>query len=200
MHLTTGAREKTRGSVAASPARPLARSPAAALAPLAPQRSAPNPRLTNPQPATRNPHTQQLTRGMEKTVAALVHELRLMSTEVRTDTDLANVAAISAGGNAEIGQLIADAMAKVREELGGEGIAVLLSLVAAAKKGGFPCLEPLAPNSPKRPPPHRRKNPRENATKRHPPTQQTGRPPGRRHHGGEQDGRGLALLRRGDAV
>jgi chaperonin GroEL len=55
----------------------------------------------------------QLTRGMEKTVAALVQELKGMSTEVRTDTDLANVAAISAGGNAEIGQLIADAMAKV---------------------------------------------------------------------------------------
>lgn len=55
----------------------------------------------------------QLTRGMDKTVAALVKELAKLSTEVANDKDLANVAAVSAGGNADIGQLIADAMAKV---------------------------------------------------------------------------------------
>ncbi|KAF6259379.1 chaperonin 60B2 [Scenedesmus sp. NREL 46B-D3] len=55
----------------------------------------------------------QLTRGMDKTVAALVKELAKLSTEVASDKDLANVASVSAGGNAEIGQLIADAMAKV---------------------------------------------------------------------------------------
>jgi chaperonin GroEL len=55
----------------------------------------------------------QLTRGMDKTVAALVQELKKLSTEVANDKDLANVAAVSAGGNSEIGQLIADAMAKV---------------------------------------------------------------------------------------
>jgi chaperonin GroEL len=55
----------------------------------------------------------QLTRGMDKTVAALVKELAKLSTEVASDKDLANVAAVSAGGNNEIGQLIADAMAKV---------------------------------------------------------------------------------------
>ncbi|KAF8065914.1 RuBisCO large subunit-binding protein subunit beta [Scenedesmus sp. PABB004] len=55
----------------------------------------------------------QLTRGMDKTVTALVKELAGLSTEVASDKDLSNVAAVSAGGNAEIGQLIADAMAKV---------------------------------------------------------------------------------------
>jgi len=55
----------------------------------------------------------QLTRGMEKTVAALVKELRKLSTEVKDDKDLANVATVSAGNNPEIGKLISDAMAKV---------------------------------------------------------------------------------------
>jgi chaperonin GroEL len=39
----------------------------------------------------------QLTRGMEKTVAALVKELKDLSTEVNNDKDLANVASVSAG-------------------------------------------------------------------------------------------------------
>lgn len=54
----------------------------------------------------------QLTRGIEKTVAGLVKELKLLSTEVQ-DSDLANVATVSAGGNETIGQLISDAMARV---------------------------------------------------------------------------------------
>ena len=40
----------------------------------------------------------QLTRGIEKTVAALVKELQLISQEV-SDDDLINVATVSAGGN-----------------------------------------------------------------------------------------------------
>lgn len=67
----------------------------------------------------------QLTRGMDKTVAALVKDLAGLSTEVANDKDLANVAAVSAGGNPEIGQLIADAMAKVgggREGGGWRGV------------------------------------------------------------------------------
>lgn len=40
----------------------------------------------------------QLTRGIEKTVAALVKELRKISVDV-TDDDLINVATVSAGGN-----------------------------------------------------------------------------------------------------
>ena len=40
----------------------------------------------------------QLTRGIEKTVAALVKELRALSVDV-SDDDLANVATVSAGNN-----------------------------------------------------------------------------------------------------
>ena len=40
----------------------------------------------------------QLTRGIEKTVAALVKELQQISQEV-SDDDLINVATVSAGGN-----------------------------------------------------------------------------------------------------
>lgn len=39
----------------------------------------------------------QLTRGMDRTVTALVKELAALSTEVASDKDLANVAAVSAG-------------------------------------------------------------------------------------------------------
>jgi chaperonin GroEL len=54
----------------------------------------------------------QLTRGIEKTVAQLVEKLAETSTEV-TDDGLADVAAVSAGNNRVIGELIAGAMAKV---------------------------------------------------------------------------------------
>jgi hypothetical protein len=40
----------------------------------------------------------QLTRGIEKTVTALVKELQALSVDV-ADSDLANVATVSAGGN-----------------------------------------------------------------------------------------------------
>ena len=40
----------------------------------------------------------QLTRGIERTVAALVKELKNIATDV-TDDDLINVATVSAGGN-----------------------------------------------------------------------------------------------------
>lgn len=55
----------------------------------------------------------QLIRGIEKTTAALVKELKALSTPLGTDNELANVAAVSAGNNPDIGKLIADAMAKV---------------------------------------------------------------------------------------
>eukprot|EP00246_Nothoceros_aenigmaticus_P014168 TRINITY_DN525_c0_g1_i1.p1 TRINITY_DN525_c0_g1~~TRINITY_DN525_c0_g1_i1.p1 ORF type:complete len:609 (+),score=171.17 TRINITY_DN525_c0_g1_i1:139-1965(+) len=54
----------------------------------------------------------QITRGIDKTVAALVHELKKMSKEVE-ESELADVAAVSAGNNDEVGQMIADAMKKV---------------------------------------------------------------------------------------
>eukprot|EP00250_Pteridium_aquilinum_P033854 c6493_g1_i1 orf=115-1968(+) len=54
----------------------------------------------------------QISRGIEKTVKALVAELRTMSKEVE-DSELADVAAVSAGNNYEIGDMIAKAMSKV---------------------------------------------------------------------------------------
>ncbi|CAI9286333.1 unnamed protein product [Lactuca saligna] len=54
----------------------------------------------------------QITRGIEKTTKALVEELKKMSKEV-TDSELADVAAVSAGNNEEVGQMIAEAMSKV---------------------------------------------------------------------------------------
>eukprot|EP00891_Asterochloris_glomerata_P007952 jgi/Astpho2/7952/Aster-06551 len=54
----------------------------------------------------------QLTRGIEKTVTALVKELQGLSTDV-SDADLANVATVSAGGDETVGKLISDAMARV---------------------------------------------------------------------------------------
>lgn len=53
-----------------------------------------------------------ITRGIEKTVKALVSELKSMSKEVE-DSELADVAAVSAGNNHEVGNMIAEAMRKV---------------------------------------------------------------------------------------
>ena len=47
----------------------------------------------------------QLTRGIEKTVAALVKELAELSTEVQ-DKDLASVATVSAGGNEVVSHIV----------------------------------------------------------------------------------------------
>nr|VDC93565.1 unnamed protein product [Brassica oleracea] len=65
-----------------------------------------------------------ITRGIEKTAKALVHELKLMSKELEDlmvmpletqveDSELADVAAVSAGNNPEVGNMIAEAMSKV---------------------------------------------------------------------------------------
>ncbi|KAH9623016.1 hypothetical protein KSS87_007494 [Heliosperma pusillum] len=54
----------------------------------------------------------QVAKGIETTVKCLVSELKLMSKEVE-DKELADVAAVSAGNNYEIGNMIADAMGKV---------------------------------------------------------------------------------------
>ncbi|KAE8036917.1 hypothetical protein FH972_009549 [Carpinus fangiana] len=53
-----------------------------------------------------------ITRGIEKTAKALVSELKKMSKEVE-DSELADVAAVSAGNNYEVGNMIAEAMSKV---------------------------------------------------------------------------------------
>ncbi|CAA3023709.1 ru large subunit-binding subunit beta, chloroplastic [Olea europaea subsp. europaea] len=54
----------------------------------------------------------QITRGIERTAKALVSELKSMSKEVE-DSELADVAAVSAGNNYEVGNMIAEAMRKV---------------------------------------------------------------------------------------
>lgn len=54
----------------------------------------------------------QISRGIESTAKALVVELKLMSKEVE-DSELADVAAVSAGNSYEIGNMIAQAMYKV---------------------------------------------------------------------------------------
>ncbi|KAF6170762.1 hypothetical protein GIB67_015714 [Kingdonia uniflora] len=54
----------------------------------------------------------QITQSIEKTNKALVVELKLMSKEVE-DSELADVAAVSAGNNYEVGQMITEAMSKV---------------------------------------------------------------------------------------
>ncbi|KAI3786086.1 hypothetical protein L1987_45213 [Smallanthus sonchifolius] len=62
----------------------------------------------------------QITRGIERTTKALVAELKQMSKEVE-DSELANVAAVSAGNNPEVGNMIAEAMKKV----GRQGVVTL---------------------------------------------------------------------------
>ncbi|XVF24929.1 hypothetical protein REPUB_Repub13aG0170000 [Reevesia pubescens] len=62
----------------------------------------------------------QITRGIESTTKALVSELKLISKEVE-DSELSDVAAVSAGNNYEVGNMIAEAMGKV----GRKGIVTL---------------------------------------------------------------------------
>ncbi|XP_057473250.1 ruBisCO large subunit-binding protein subunit beta, chloroplastic [Actinidia eriantha] len=62
----------------------------------------------------------QIAKGIEKTTKALLAELKLMSKEVE-DSELVDVAAVSAGNNYEIGKMIAEAMSKV----GREGVVTL---------------------------------------------------------------------------
>ncbi|CAO2813364.1 unnamed protein product [Amaranthus hypochondriacus] len=62
----------------------------------------------------------QIAKGIENTTKSLVSELKSMSKEVE-DKELADVAAVSAGNNYEIGNMIADAMGKV----GRKGIVTL---------------------------------------------------------------------------
>jgi len=54
----------------------------------------------------------QVVRGMEKTTAGLVQVLKGIARQV-LDSELADVATVSAGGNAEVGEMISNAMAKV---------------------------------------------------------------------------------------
>jgi chaperonin GroEL len=57
-----------------------------------------------------------LKRGVDKAVAAVVAELKKISTPVKGRGEIASVATISANGDAEIGKTIADAMDKVGKD------------------------------------------------------------------------------------
>lgn len=54
-----------------------------------------------------------LKRGIEKAVEAIVKEIEKFSTPIKNAKETRNIATVSASGNAEIGNLIADAMEKV---------------------------------------------------------------------------------------
>ncbi|GAV20796.1 chaperonin GroEL [Mariprofundus micogutta] len=57
-----------------------------------------------------------LKRGIDKAVTAVVAELASLSNEVQNQEEIAQVGTISANGDTEIGQIIADAMDKVGKE------------------------------------------------------------------------------------
>ena len=57
-----------------------------------------------------------LKRGIEKTVSVICDELLEMAKDVETKEQIASTAAISAGGDSEVGNLIAEAMDKVGKE------------------------------------------------------------------------------------
>ena len=54
-----------------------------------------------------------LARGIRKGVNAIVDELAKLSTPVKSDTDIRNIAAISANNDQEVGKMLAEAMNKV---------------------------------------------------------------------------------------
>lgn len=56
-----------------------------------------------------------LKRGMEKAVEAIVQEIEKNAIAVKSAKEIQNIATVSASGNAEIGQLIAEAMEKVNK-------------------------------------------------------------------------------------
>ena len=65
---------------------------------------------------TAGANPQALRRGFEKATEALVEELRKMSKDVSDSQEIANIGAISANNDMEVGKLIADAMDKVGNE------------------------------------------------------------------------------------
>ncbi len=63
-----------------------------------------------------NANPMSLKRGMEKAVAAVVKALEAASRQVRGRAEIAQIGTVSSNGDAEIGELIADAMEKVGKE------------------------------------------------------------------------------------
>jgi len=54
-----------------------------------------------------------LARGIRKAVDTAVEQLKKMSTPVKTDGDIRNIAAVSANNDAEVGKMLSEAMSKV---------------------------------------------------------------------------------------
>ncbi len=65
---------------------------------------------------TAGANSMSLKRGIDKGVSAVVEHIRTMSREVQDRKEIAQVAAISANNDKEIGELIADAMEKVGKD------------------------------------------------------------------------------------
>ena len=65
---------------------------------------------------TAGANPQALRRGFEKATKAIVNELEKMAKDISDSQEIANVAAISANNDMEIGKLIAEAMDKVGKE------------------------------------------------------------------------------------
>ena len=55
-------------------------------------------------------------RGIDKAVNAIIDQLRKMKKDVKTDAEIENVGTIAAGGNREVGKMIAEAMKKVGKD------------------------------------------------------------------------------------
>lgn len=65
---------------------------------------------------TAGANPMDLKRGIDKAVAVVVEHLKKQSKDVKTSKEIAQVATISANGDEEIGQMIADAMDKVGKD------------------------------------------------------------------------------------
>ena len=65
---------------------------------------------------TAGANPMDLKRGIDKTVEVVVEELRKMSRSVKENTEIKQVATISANGDTTIGEIIADAFAKVGKD------------------------------------------------------------------------------------
>ncbi len=65
---------------------------------------------------TAGANPMELKRGLDRSVAAVVEELKALSKDIKDKSEISQVAAISANNDEEIGRLISDAMEKVGKE------------------------------------------------------------------------------------
>jgi chaperonin GroEL len=65
---------------------------------------------------TAGANPMELKRGLDRSVAAVVEELKALSKDIKDKSEISQVAAISANNDEEIGRLISDAMEKAGKE------------------------------------------------------------------------------------